>query len=371
MKIYQVGGAVRDKIMGIEPHDFDYMVVGSDIQEMKALGFKQVGKQFPVFLHPKTKDEYALARKEIKIGPKHADFSFIFDRDVTLEEDLLRRDFTCNALAYDIENDKVVDFHNGIQDIQNKILRHITAEHFIEDPLRILRMCRFAAQLNFEVAPETLELTKKMTADGMLLHLSAERIWGEFHKALMTEHFEKFIFYANACGALQYILPELLQNNKISDFDSLRFEKIKDFSPKVKFAVLISRISSLDHSALSNIAQRLKLPNEFRNLCSLFYNEKNNFYNLTRMNFSDLVCFYDRIHKFFETFLSACEADALLKQSGRDDNFFFCQSKLSDIHQILKDVKATDMPDFQNIPKDENFQRVFLEYRTQLLQKKL
>ena len=130
MKIYQVGGAVRDKILGKIPNDVDYVVVGSDIKQMRELGFIQVGKGFPVFLHPKTKQEYALARKEIKTGNKHTDFEFVFTPDITLEEDLQRRDFTCNAIAYDEQSGQYIDYFGGLQDIKNKLIRHIDAEHF-------------------------------------------------------------------------------------------------------------------------------------------------------------------------------------------------------------------------------------------------
>ena len=140
---------------------------------MLARGFVRVGKDFPVFLHPESKEEYALARKEIKTGCGHADFSFIFDPSVTLEEDLERRDFTCNAIAFDPQTGEYFDPFNGRKDIENRVLRHINAEHFQEDPLRVLRLCRFAAQLNFTPAPETLELVTRMTAEGQLAHLSA------------------------------------------------------------------------------------------------------------------------------------------------------------------------------------------------------
>ncbi len=136
MKIYQVGGAVRDKILGKIPNDFDYVVIGSNPEEMKNLGFEQVGKSFPVFLHPVTKEEYALARKEIKTGNKHTDFKFVFTPDITLKEDLQRRDFTCNAIAYDEETKEFVDYFGGLEDIKNRLIRHINAEHFVEDPFR-------------------------------------------------------------------------------------------------------------------------------------------------------------------------------------------------------------------------------------------
>ena len=210
MKIYQVGGAVRDKLMNRSPQDIDYVVVSSTPEEMLNKGFKQVGKNFPVFINPTNKCEYALARKEIKTGNKHTDFKFIFDESVSLEEDLMRRDFTCNAIALDEETSQIIDPFNGANDIKNKILKHINSKHFIEDPLRILRMCRFAAQLNFDIAPKTFLLATQMVSDGLLKYLSPERIWQEILKALQTNNFELFITAAQQCGALQQILPEIV-----------------------------------------------------------------------------------------------------------------------------------------------------------------
>ena len=209
MKIYQVGGSVRDRLRGRQPQDYDYVVTGASPEEMLARGFVRVGKDFPVFLHPESKEEYALARKEIKTGCGHADFSFIFNPSVTLEEDLERRDFTCNAIAFDPQTDEYFDPFNGRKDIENRVLRHINTEHFQEDPLRVLRLCRFAAQLNFTPAPETLELVARMTAEGQLVHLSAERIWKELEKALRFPDFPRFVQTARTCGALEAVLPEV------------------------------------------------------------------------------------------------------------------------------------------------------------------
>ena len=209
MKIYLVGGAVRDKLLNKPVHDKDFVVIGSTPEEMENLGYKKVGKHFPVFLHSETGEEYALARKEIKTGAGHKDFQFIFTPDISLEEDSLRRDFTCNAL-YEDENGKVIDFHNGREDIKNHILRHIS-EHFAEDPLRVLRMCRFAAQLDFTVAPETMDLCREMIQSGALDNLSRDRIWQELEKALSSATFYRFIETARECGALEVLLPEVEQ----------------------------------------------------------------------------------------------------------------------------------------------------------------
>ena len=207
MKIYQVGGSVRDEIMGRTPHDIDYCVVGSTIDEMLSLGYQQVGKDFPVFLHPITKQEYALARTERKTGDKHTDFTFDFNKDITLEDDLVRRDFTCNAIAKD--GDNYIDPFKGIDDIKNRVLRMVRKESFMEDPLRVLRFARFAAQLDFRLDIPTLLTCKEMVQNGMLDHLTPERIWGEIEKALDTEHFDVFINTLRYTDALRVVLPEV------------------------------------------------------------------------------------------------------------------------------------------------------------------
>ena len=209
MKVYLVGGAVRDKLLNTSSNDRDYVVVGSTIQEMENKGFIQVGKNFPVFIHPTTNEEYALARSERKIGNKHTDFEFIFDSNITLEEDLIRRDFTINAMALD-ENNTVIDYFNGQADLRNKIIRAVRPETFVEDTLRILRGCRFAAQLDFNIEPETMELFKKMVADGMLEFLTPERVWKETEKALTQGYNSpKYFELLNECGALKVLMPEI------------------------------------------------------------------------------------------------------------------------------------------------------------------
>lgn len=208
MKIYKVGGAVRDKLMQKKCSDNDYVVVGSTIEEMLSLGYQRVGKSFPVFLHPKTKEEYALARRDIKTGLTHKEFKFEFGKDITLKEDSYRRDFTCNAIYEDIQTGELIDYHNGIEDIKNKTLRHIS-EHFSEDPLRVLRAIRFSATLNFDIAPETLDLCKKMIKEGALSHLSKPRIFQELEKALSSPYFYRFIENARKIGLLKELLPEV------------------------------------------------------------------------------------------------------------------------------------------------------------------
>lgn len=208
IKKYRCGGSVRDEILGGEPKDYDYVVVGSTPEEMLSLGYKCVGNDFPVFLHPETGDEYALARTERKTGNKHTDFEFVFTPDVTLEMDSLRRDFTCNAIYKD-EKGNYIDYHNGIKDIEDGILRHVDSEYFVQDPLRVLRAGQFLCRFGFDIAPETLDLCKQMVKDGMLNHLTPERIWNEIEKALHTPNFHEFILFLDKIDALQVIFPEL------------------------------------------------------------------------------------------------------------------------------------------------------------------
>jgi len=216
LDIYLVGGAVRDKLLKRAIKDHDYLVVGATIKQMLALGFKQVGKDFPVFLHPKTKDEYALARTERKQGQGYTGFACYAEPDVTIEQDLLRRDLTVNAMAINTEGE-IIDPYHGQQDLKNRILRHVS-DAFIEDPLRVLRVARFAARYHsygFTIAPETLELMTSISESGELLTLSAERIWQEMQRVLSEEensekeHPEVFFQVLHQCQALKALWPEL------------------------------------------------------------------------------------------------------------------------------------------------------------------
>ncbi|ENM5891934.1 multifunctional CCA addition/repair protein [Vibrio mimicus] len=210
MQIYLVGGAVRDQLLQLPVYDRDWVVVGSSPQAMLAAGFQAVGKDFPVFLHPKTKEEHALARTERKTGVGYTGFACHYAPDVTLEEDLLRRDLTINAMAQD-ESGQLIDPHGGQRDLAAKVLRHVSPA-FVEDPLRVLRVARFAAKLahlGFTVAEETMQLMTGIAQSGELGHLTAERVWQEWHKSLSTNHPEVFLQVLRDCGALAVVLPEL------------------------------------------------------------------------------------------------------------------------------------------------------------------
>ncbi|BFM13319.1 multifunctional CCA addition/repair protein [Simiduia litorea] len=210
MDVYLVGGAVRDELLGFPFHERDWVVVGATPEQMLAEGFTPVGKDFPVFLHGRTREEYALARTERKSGRGYTGFTFHTDVSVSLEEDLIRRDLTINAIAKN-DQGEFIDPYGGRQDIENKILRHVSPA-FAEDPVRILRIARFAAryhQLGFVVAPETQALMQSMVDAGEVDHLVAERVWKEMQRALAEPNPEIFIEVLRACGALARLIPEL------------------------------------------------------------------------------------------------------------------------------------------------------------------
>lgn len=210
MKIYLVGGAVRDKLLGLPVYDRDWVVVGATPEDMLSQGYQQVGKDFPVFLHPKTHEEYALARTERKSGQGYTGFTCYAAPDVTLEEDLLRRDLTINAIAEDNEG-HLFDPYHGQTDLQNRILRHVSPA-FREDPLRVLRLARFAAKyahLGFTIAPETQAMMSEMAANGELNTLTAERVWKETEKALTTDSPHIYFKVLRDCDALAVFFPEV------------------------------------------------------------------------------------------------------------------------------------------------------------------
>ena len=208
MKIYQVGGSVRDKLLGLRSVDRDYVVVGATVDELLAAGYQPVGKDFPVFLHPATKEEYALARTERKSGRGYTGFAFHAAPEVTLEDDLRRRDLTINAMAVDADG-SLIDPYGGARDVQAKVLRHVS-DAFAEDPLRVLRLARFAARFTeFTVAPETLALCRQLVTDGEMRELAAERVWQEISRGLMEEAPSRMLEVLRACGALAELAPEL------------------------------------------------------------------------------------------------------------------------------------------------------------------
>jgi tRNA nucleotidyltransferase (CCA-adding enzyme) len=250
VKAYVVGGAVRDELLGLPVADHDWVVVGSTPEEMARLGFRPVGKDFPVFLHPTTHEEYALARTERKSGRGYKGFTVYAAPDVTLEDDLKRRDLTINAIAKD-EAGRLIDPFGGEKDLREGVLRHVS-ESFEEDPVRILRVARFAARFGFRIADETMALMQAMVASGEADHLVPERVWQEFARGL-AEPQPKLMFAAlEQCGLRAKLLPEL--------------EKVpRNFSGPlpVRFALLCWLLAE---GAIEALCDRLKVPNEEREL---------------------------------------------------------------------------------------------------------
>ena len=213
VKIYLVGGAVRDQLLGLAIKDKDYLVVGATPAQLLAQGYQAVGKDFPVFLHPKSKNEYALARTERKQGQGYTGFACYFAEDVTLEQDLLRRDLTINAIAMDEQTGEIFDPYHGQRDLQQRLLRHVS-DAFVEDPLRVLRVARFYARfypLGFQVAPETLALMRQLVDSGELQHLTAERVWQETERALQEKTPQAYFELLHQVGALAKLMPEIDQ----------------------------------------------------------------------------------------------------------------------------------------------------------------
>ena len=346
MKIYQVGGAVRDKLLGLPVIDHDWVVVGATIENMLKLGYQQVGRDFPVFLHPQSKEEYALARTERKSGKGYTGFVVHAAADVTLEEDLSRRDLTINAIAMDTDGN-LIDPYNGLGDIKAKRLCHVS-DAFAEDPLRVLRVARFAARfapLGFTVAPQTLELMQQITNAGELEHLVAERIWQEFHKALVTDSPQTFITVLRACGALAHLLPELErlfgvpQPKKFHpEIDTgvhilMVLEQAVALSADaaVRFAALVHDLgkgntepalwpSHKGHEVrgavlIEALCERLRIPNEFRDLgklASLYHTHCHRALKHDADALMQTLELTDALRRpaRFEQFLLACEADA-------------------------------------------------------------
>ncbi len=289
LNVYLVGGAVRDQLLDRKVIERDYVVVGSSITQMLALGFTQVGKDFPVFLHPKTKEEYALARTEKKQGHGYTGFICDASNEITLEEDLLRRDLTVNAMA--LANDgTIIDPYNGKADLQNRILRHVSPA-FSEDPLRVLRVARFAARykyLSFSIANETMSLMTSISQSGELTSLSAERIWKEMESAFTEKSPEVFFQTLKECKALNALWPDLanlwdveIPSNKVSygKHTMRTLQQAVKLTNKVniRFAVLCHLLSPIPENSnkcdlaesvqlVDNICQLLKVPNQIKTL---------------------------------------------------------------------------------------------------------
>ena len=252
MKSYVVGGAVRDELLGLPVQDRDYVVVGSTPEEMERLGYKPVGKDFPVFLHPRTHEEYALARTERKSGRGYKGFTVHAAPDVTLEDDLRRRDLTINAMAK-AEDGTIIDPFGGRRDLQNRVLRHVS-DAFAEDPVRILRTARFAARFGFDVAPETMALMKRMVNSGETDYLVPERVWQEISRGLMEREPQRMFDVLERAGLRERLFPEIQTIGPLEGSLAERFARLA---------------WPLKEPEVEELCERLKVPNEVRELALL------------------------------------------------------------------------------------------------------
>ena len=343
LKTYLVGGAVRDELLGLPVQDRDWVVVGTTPELMTQQGYLPVGRDFPVFLHPQTKEEYALARTERKSGRGYKGFTVFADPAVTLEEDLRRRDLTINALAKGPAGE-IIDPYGGQRDLRAKVLRHVS-EAFAEDPLRVLRVARFAARFaDFAVAPETLALMARMTAAGELGELVPERVWQELARGLMEARPSRMFEVLRACGALAVILPELDRLFGVPQPPEYHPEKdtgvhvmlVVDWAARqghalpVRFAALAHDLGKgatppelwprhHGHEAagvglVQALAERLRLPAEVRDLAVIVARDHGNAHRALELRPSTLVDLLERCDAFrrpqrFEQFLQACACD--------------------------------------------------------------
>jgi tRNA nucleotidyltransferase (CCA-adding enzyme) len=366
METYLVGGCVRDELLGRTSKDRDWVVVGATPDEMLAAGYKSVGKDFPVFLHPESKEEYALARTERKTAPGYTGFSFHADTDVTLEQDLMRRDLTINAIARDTDGNYIDPYH-GQQDIKDKILRHVSPA-FAEDPVRILRVARFAARYNelgFTIADETMALMKSMVASGEVDALVPERVWQETERALGENSPAVFFQVLRDCGALARIFPEvdqlfgvpqpeeyhpeidtgvhtmmvLEQAARLSNDTRVRFAALthdlgKGITPE---DVLPQHIGHEEAGVplVKELCERLRVPRDYRELAVNVARYHLYYHRARELNAGTILKLIQNLDGFrrperFEMFLLASEADSRGRPGYED--------RVTDKPQILKDA---------------------------------
>lgn len=346
MQVYLVGGAVRDRLLGRPVRERDWVVVGAEPSELIARGFTPVGREFPVFLHPETREEYALARLERKVAPGYRGFTTQFSPDVTLEEDLRRRDLTINALA-ESETGDIIDPYGGRRDLEARILRHVS-DAFVEDPVRILRLARFAARfapLGFRVAEDTMALMERMVASGEVDALVPERVWQETERALGEAQPETFFEVLRACGALSVIFPEVAALFGVPqpaqwhpEIDTgahimlaLRWAARAGASTTVRFAVLTHDLgkgrtppeewpSHHGHEEagvplVESLCARLKVPTSYRELAVLASRHHLLVHRAAELRPATTLKLLEAVDAFrrpdrFEELLAACEADA-------------------------------------------------------------
>lgn len=380
MQVYLVGGAVRDSLLGHPYQEKDYVVVGATPEHMLAQGFQPVGKDFPVFLHPKTKEEYALARTERKSGKGYHGFQFFTDTTVSLEEDLIRRDLTINAIAMD-QDGKIYDPYGGQTDLENKTLRHVS-EAFAEDPLRVLRVARFAARYSpygFHIASETLQLMQTMAESGELDALTPERVWKETSLALLEDHADIYFQTLRDCGALKHLFPEIDAlfgvpqrpeyhpevDCGIHTLMSLQQACKSNYSLDVRFAVLVHDLGKaltpihelprhIMHEErgvkpVTELCERLKVPTQTRQLALSVCKEHLKCHQIMSLKPGTVWRLLQRLDVLrrperVEAFVQACECDAR-GRLGLEDRPYPQAQYMLDAMQVVRSIKVQDLPE--------------------------
>lgn len=372
MKTYIVGGAVRDELLGLPVQDHDHVVVGATPEEMVRRGFTPVGKDFPVFLHPKTHEEYALARTERKTAPGYKGFVFHADTDVTLDQDLIRRDLTINAIAK-AEDGTLIDPFGGQQDIQSRIFRHVSSA-FAEDPVRILRVARFAARFtDFTVAPETIALMQQMVREGEVDALVPERVWQELSRGLMEAKPSRMFDVLRDCGALARIMPELdvlwgvpQPEKHHPEIDTgVHVMMVIDYAAQQGYTLPV-RCAALMHdlgkgvtppsewprhhghegrsvALVEQVCKRLKIPNDCRDLARMTAREHGNIGRAIELRANTIVTLFERCDAFrkpqrFVDMLRASECDHRGRTGFADKPF----PQAAYLEQALKAARAVD-----------------------------
>ena len=390
MKTYLVGGAVRDSLLGLSGSDRDWVVVGATVQDMLAQGFRPVGKDFPVFLHPESAEEYALARTERKSGKGYKGFTVYAAPDVTLEEDLQRRDLTVNAMAMEIDGDRsrIIDPWGGQQDIRNKQLRHVSPA-FREDPLRVLRTARFAARfapLGFTVADETRQLMRQICDDGEIEHLIAERVWREIDTALGEQQPRVFFEVLRECGALSVLIPELDKLFGVPQPEQWHPEidtglhslmvldqacRLTD-DKSVRFAALLHDLGKgetnpadwpahIAHetrgiAVAERVCKRLRAPNEYSDLTRLSSQYHTHCHRALTLKPATLLKLFDGLDALrrperFGQFLLVCEADAR-GRTGFEQQPYPQSAYLQGAFAVISQISVPDLLKDNPLPGD-------------------
>jgi tRNA nucleotidyltransferase (CCA-adding enzyme) len=378
-RVFLVGGAVRDRLLGLPAGDNDFVVVGASVEQMRAAGFRQVGRDFPVFLHPQTGEEHALARTERKSARGHTGFVVHADPSVTLEEDLRRRDFTINAIAQAADG-SLVDPFGGAADLEARVLRHV-GEAFVEDPLRVLRAARFMARLaplGFSIAPETLALMRQIAGDGELADLAPERIWQELAKALRSKQPSAFLRSLHEADALREILPEvdalygvpqraefhpevdtgvhvelvcdmaaaLAPGDDLVGFAALCHDLGKALTPAAELPRHVMH-EQRGIEAVVALSSRLKVPAEHREVAVIACREHLNVHRLDELKDATVHALIARCDGFrkpgrIDRLASVCEADKR-GRAGLSDAAYPQADELRRLHRVALDVRSGDV----------------------------